>query len=199
MKRKSVLIIASLFLICLTYGYFKYVHGWMEFHKKTDTPKDYLSNTVIKKEDYIRDSVTLLIEFQKFLRNHQNSFYKKEYFDSTQLIIDTIMYSPDFNKVAVFVITKNPTFRQLTPNKDFSSYYDAYCYLGIRLNDGFNLKWLRRFYPINWYDRNEISNEIRDAYFNEFSVLKDINGLSQYKYNLNDKRFWECPVWKEYF
>jgi hypothetical protein len=197
--KRFIPIIILLLLTSIAYWYFKYVSGWMEFRKNTDTPKEFLNHAVIKKEDYSKDSMKIIEQFQKFLTNHQNSFYNKEYFDSTELIIDTILYSPEFNKLAIFVLTKNPTYRQFSGNKKYHWYYDGYCYLSIRQKDTLNLKWLRRFYPINWYDREEVSNKIREDYFIEFATLKDTHGVSQYNYNLNDKRFWECPVWDEYF
>lgn len=199
MNKNTILFTALILSLVLIFCYLKYIHGWMEFRKNEATPKDFLNHNVIKKEDYSRDSISVRDQLQKFLNNHQNSFLNKQYFVSTELIIDTIIYSSDFNKLAVFVITKNPTYRQLMPNKKYTWYYDGYCYLGIREKDSFNLKWLRRFYPINWYNRDEISMEIKNNYFKEFAVLKDTDGTSEYKYNLNDKRFWECPVWGEYF
>ena len=188
--------IALFVFLGLVYWYFKYMYGWVEFRKNTDTPREFLSHTVIKKEDYSRDSVEVLKRLQYLLSNHQQSFYVKDYFDSTQLIIDSILYSADFNKLAVFVITKNPTYRQLDPNKKYDWYYDGYCYLGIRGSDTIDLNWITGGYS-NDYDKQDLSNSLREFYFRMFAAIKDTSGISKYKYNLNDKRFWNCPIWGE--
>ena len=131
------------------------------------------------------------------LSNHEQSFYIKDYFDSTQIMIDSILYSTDFNKLAVFVITKNPTYRQLDPNKKYDWYYDGYCYLGVRENDSIDLNWIEGGYS-NDYDKQDMSNSLRQFYFRIFAAIKDTSGMaSKYRYNLNDKRFWDCSIWKE--
>lgn len=169
--------------------------------EKIHTPKEFLNQVVPDPEIYSKDSIQLLRQLRGYLGEHEQSFHSKTYFDSTELIIDTILYNNAFNKLAVFVLAKNPTYRQLIPDKNHDWYYDAYCYLGIKrpLSDTFELKWLKNFYPINWYDKAEISSLIRDMYFTEFGTLKDTSGAYSYKYNLNDKRFWDCPVWDKYF
>ena len=197
MKKKPIIFIAILLLLVLAYWYFKYVYGWMEFRKNTDTPKEFLSHVEIKKEDYSKDSIDVLKRLQYLLSNHQQSFYIKDYFDSTQLIIDSILYSTDFNKLAIFVITKNPTYRQLDPNKKYDWYYDGYCYLSVRRNDTLDLNWIGGGYS-NDYDTQDLSSSLREFYFRMFAAIKDSSGLvSKYKYNLNDIRFWDCPIWRE--
>src|ERR1700727_2200340 len=116
MKKKPIIFICILLLLGLAYWYFRYVYGWMEFRKNTDTSKEFLSHVEINKEDYSKDSINVLKLMHNLLSNHEQSFYIKDYFDSTQIIIDSILYSTDFNKLAVFVVTKNPTYRQLDPN-----------------------------------------------------------------------------------
>ena len=197
MKKKPIIFISALILLGLAYWYFKYVFGWMEFRKNSDTPKEFLSHIKIKKEDYSKDSTNLLKRLQYLLNNHEQSFYIKDYFDSTQLIIDSILYSPNFNKLAVFTIAKNPTYKQLDPNKKYDWYYDGYCYLGIRENDTIDLNWIEGGYS-NDYDKQDLSNSLREFYFRMFAGIKDTSGAtSKYKYNLNDRRFWDSPIWKE--
>lgn len=169
--------------------------------EKRNTEKEFLNHTINSKQNYFQDSIKLLDQLNLYLQNHEQSFHSKAYFDSTELILDTILYSIDFNKIALFVITKNPTYRQLAPDIDHEWYYDAFCYLAIRKSgsDSFDLKWLKNFYPINWYDKREISDLIKDMYFTEFSTIKDSSGASMYKYNLDDIRFWDSPIWIKYF
>lgn len=193
MKRKPMVVIVLLLVICLAYLYFKYVYGWMEFRKNTDTQKEYLNHTVIKKENYTKDSIEVLSQLRTLLVRHEDFFYSKAYFDSTQLIIDSILYSPDFSKLAVFVITKNPTYRQLAPAKSSEWYYDATCYLGVRQKDTIALSWIGPVFTNSSNEKN-ISNDIREACFRTF-VTKDTSDA--YAYNLNDIRFWDSPIWKK--
>jgi hypothetical protein len=192
MKKKTILFVVSLILLVFVYWYLKNVYGWKEFRKNTDTPKNFMSHTAIKKEDYIKDSILVLSQLRKALVKHEDFFYSKAYFDSTELIIDSILYSPEYNKLAVLVITKNPTYRQLAPDKSHNWYYDATSYLGIRQKDTIALTWIGPSFT-NSNNQQDISNDIREACFRTF-VTKQASG--EYLYNLNDKRFWASPIWK---
>lgn len=163
--------------------------------QKIYTPKEFLNHTVIKQESYIKDSVQIIRQLQVSLINHEDFFNNKAYFDSTQLIIDTILYSPDFNRLAVFVMVKNPTYRQLVPDRNYDWYYEATCYLGIRQKDSISLNWIGPSFT-NSYNKTELSNIMRDSYFTNFAT-KDTVGLYTYKYNLNDIRFWDSNIWEE--
>jgi hypothetical protein len=171
---------------------------------KIHTPPNFLNHTTVERSGYLKDSNAIIRQLRIYLKNHHQSFYKNEYFDSTEIIIDTILYSIDHNKIASFVIAKTPMNRrnEIAQNRQASHWYDAYCYLGIRVDtpgNTFRLKWLKRFYLINWYKNEEIAEAIKDEYFTEFAAIKDTSGEYRYKYNLDDIRFWDCPVWDEYF
>ncbi len=196
MKKRSALFVVLLFAMGLIFCYFKYVYGWLGFSKNSDTPKEFLSNVKLETNDYTNDSINILKQLKSLLKNHQQSFYDKNYFDSTRLIIDTILFSPSFNRLAVLVITKNPTYRQSMPDNRYKWYYDGYCYFGVKENDSIALSWMGDMY-INFYDKKGLVNSLREFYFRRLGEVKDAAGLPKYKYNLNDIRFWNCPVWKE--
>lgn len=181
---KILLIIASPFL-----------YSCNGVKQKKYTPKEFLNHTVIGPEDYTKDSVECINQLKFFLLNKKDFFHNKAYFDSTQLIIDSIIYSPDFNKMAVFVVIKNPVYRQLIPDKNYEWYYDATCYLGVKKSDSINLSWIGPSFT-NSHNKSELSGILRDSYFTDFAT-KDTVGLHTYKYNINDVRFWDCPIWKE--
>lgn len=149
---------------------------------------------------YAKDSTTILAALYSKLEKHESSFYSKEYFDSTKLIIDKIFHDSTKNKIAVFVITENPISRQLYPDLKYKLYYDAYCYLGKRTEaDSFKLEWFNTFSPTVFYNKQEISAAIKQLYFTELAAIVDGNDQPVYKYNLNDKRFWTGPGWKKFF
>lgn len=162
---------------------------------KKYTPKEFLNHNVTKKEDYAKDSSEVVRHLKDLLLKREDFFNNKAYFDSTQLIIDSIIYSPDFNKLAVFAITKNPVKKQLAPDDNYEWYYDATCYLGVRQNDMISLSWLGPSFT-NSYDKSELSGIIRDFYFTNFASENRVE-LYAYEYNLNDIRFWNCSIWKE--
>lgn len=163
--------------------------------QKKYTPKEFLNRSISKKEDYEEDSIASIKLLRTLLLMREGFFDNKVYFDSTQLIIDTILYSPDFNRLAVFLMTQNPTYRQLLPNTKNKFYYDATCYLGSRVNDSISLSWIGPSFT-NSPNRYELSKLIRDYYFRSFASM-DSSGLNIHKYNLDDVRFWDCPIWKE--
>jgi hypothetical protein len=195
--RKTIFIIISVVVLGLAFYYFKNIYGWMEFRENTDTPEQFLSKTVNSKENYIKDSSRISLELKTLLLRHEHDdfFYSKEYFAGTDIIIDTIVYSPDFNKLAIVLLTKNPTSRQLMPTKNENYYYNATTYLGIRQKDTLSLSWLGPNFS-NSTNRKELSKDIRQACFRTF-VSKDTTEQYAQKYNLNDIRFWTSSEWKK--
>lgn len=165
--------------------------------EKIYTPIEQLYKVEISHADYAADSLKLHNQLRQLLKGHEESFYSKEYFDSTQIIIDTIVYNTELDKLATFVITKNPTYRQRSPDKTSEWYYDATCYLGLKERDTILLSWIGPNFS-NSMNINELSEIIRDACFTGFARKDTTNG-GLYQYNLNDKRFWDGPIWKKNF
>ena len=194
MRRNWIIII--LLLLGALFLYFKYFHGWLEFRRNTDTPKEFISHTLNSKSNYSKDSIEILKQLQYYLDNHKQSFYKDEYFEFTELSVDTILYSPDFNKLAVFAYAKNPTYRLSLPSSEHQWHYSGFCYLGTRDQDSIHLSWILGGYKDS-YDFEDTKNSMEQYYYRMFSAVKDRNNMSQYKYNLNDIRFWNGPIWKD--
>ena len=167
----------------------------MEFRKNTDTPDQFLNKTEVKKEDYTKDSLTISTKFKELLLKHEDFFYSKEYFEGTEIIIDTILYSPDLKKLAVLVLTKNPTSRQLMPTENEIWYYNTTSYLGVRQGETISLSWLGPGFT-NSTNKQEQSNYIRQECFRTF-VSKDTTEKYAHKYNLNDVRFWTSSEWQK--
>lgn len=169
----------------------------MEFRKNTDTPNEFLNKTLTKKEDYAKDSSTIHRELKRLLLKHEHEdfFYSKEYFDGTDILIDTILYSPDFNKLAILLLTKNLTSRQIMPTKGEDYYYNGTAYLGIRQKDTISLSWLGPNFS-NSSNSQELSKELRQGCFRTF-VSKDTSREYAHKYNLNDSRFWTGSEWQK--
>src|SRR5258706_1055818 len=181
-------------LFASVFGACRYGTGNRE---KIYTPKEFLNHSLISHADRSKDSTQLLKQLKKILENHEQSFHSKEYFELTELMIDTVIYNSRLDKLGVFVISKNPTSRQLAPNPNHDWYYDATCYLGLRKGDTVLLSWLGPNFS-NSNNQKELSAIIRDACFTGFATADTTNG-GLYKYNLNDKRFWEGAIWNKNF
>lgn len=193
--KKKLIIITFFIAIGFTIIYFTTIFGWMTLIENKDTPAKFSSHVKAKKEVYSGDSVKVLKQLQNLLDTHRQSFYSNEYYRATQLSIDTLLYSPDFSKVVVFVIAKNPTSRQLAPDERYEWYYVGYCYLCVVKRDSIDLSYINP--SVKSYFKNKVAKELRANYFRLFATVKDINGHYKYGYNLNDIRFWNCPIWKE--
>lgn len=143
------------------------------------------------------DSVSIMMVLQSLLHRHEEFFQNSAYFDSTRLIIDSIVYSPNLNKLAAFVIVENPTDRQLTPDEKHEWYFDATCYLGTRQNDSLSLFWMGPNFS-NSPDQKSLSETIRNSYFTEIAHW-DSSVRNTPHYNLNDIRFWnDSSIWKQF-
>jgi hypothetical protein len=75
---------------------------------KKPTPKAYLNKSKPSDAVYRQDTVALRGQLLKRLAAQQGFFQNSAYDSSTDLLINTVLYSPDFNKAAVLVMTKNP-------------------------------------------------------------------------------------------
>ena len=171
---------------------------------QTSTPQEYLNNVLVSDSIYRNDSLWLINHLKEKIRDRSGSFYNKEYYDSTQLLIDSIIYSLDKDKIAFFVIAENPMHRRLNKlpsDEKHVYYYNAFCYLGIRLDrtHTWTTKWFNTFNITNSKDLKKASEYIRWMYFNELVTVRDTGGASAFKYNVDDIRFWSGPAWKELF
>lgn len=171
--------------------------------QKLETPKEFINQVTVDNSVYSKDSVAIIADLYLKMRNQEASFNNPEYFESTILAIDTLMYDSSLNKIAVFVIAKKPTYRNPHSDSKLPYYYNASCYLGKRqYHDSviFEVKRLGPFTLANFDDRATIQKAIREYYFLELATVLDEKKEPVFKYNLNDKRFWESPTgWKRMF
>ncbi len=170
---------------------------------KVNTPRDFVNNVTAKPSLYTKDSASILLNLYDKMINHEASFKNPEYFDSTKLYIDTVLYDSTFNKVALFVIAENPVQRNPYSDSKLPYYYNANCYLGKRLfadSSIFDLKNIGPVSIINFDDRTTAGKAIRESYFSELTTFLDAEGNPNYDYNINDKRFWgSSKGWKRVF
>jgi hypothetical protein len=167
------------------------------------TPREFLNRVTVEESVYSQDSAVIVADLYAKMKNHEASFSNREYFDSTILVVDTIMYDSTLNKIALFVIAKNPTYRNPYSTSELPHYYNASCYLGKRMSldsSRFELKNMGPFSIINFSDKELVRRAIREYYFLELATVLNEKNQPRFKYNLDDKRFWESSTgWKRAF
>ena len=128
------------------------------------------------------------------MKNHECSFRNPEYYDSTKLYLDTVLYDSTFNKIVLFVVAENHIDRNPYSDSKLPYYYNANCYLGKRLiadSSIFDLKDIGPVSIVNFDNRATASKAIRESYYSELTTFLGEEGVPSYDYNVNDKRFWE--------
>ena len=104
------------------------------------------------------------------------------------------------NKIAFFVIVKNSNDKLLSKGNKDEYHYDANCFIGqLKKDSTWSIIWLDAISLTNYPILDKASSRIREAHFTLFNRRKDKDGNSFYKYNFNDKRFWDGPVWSIYY
>ena len=186
--RRILLSVKEVALTCMLFFVITYT---LNSCTSLTTPKEFLNNVAIEKQTYRTDSLLIMRQLYQSLKKHEDFFYSKEFYDYTELVIDTIIYNRELSKVAVLVITKNPTSRQLMPNNTAKWYYNGTCYIGVRKKDAFNLGWQGPSFT-NSIDRIDLSKDMREVYFTQ---LAGLSSTRKKLYNINDIRFWNLPIW----
>ncbi len=162
------------------------------------TPVIYRNNTQVAPHIYKVHQKILKDSIQHFINNKSLAYYPKENDLFTEIIIDTILYSPKKDKAAFFVITKNSNDKLLSGGNKNEYHYNAHCFTVFLKGDStFNgIDWISTSSISNFYTFEKTSFRIKEMYFKDFNKRQDVDGNSMYKYNLDDVRFWDGPVWK---
>jgi hypothetical protein len=161
--------------------------------RKVETPKEFVNDVKVDPSLYSKDSISILENLYGKMRKHESSFQSPEYFDSTTLYLDTILYDSTRNKIALFVIAENPVRRNPHSDSKLPYYYNANCYLGKREYPNSSYFALKNIGPvsiINFDDKATANKAIRESYFSELTTFLDAEAKPHYDFNVNDKRFW---------
>lgn len=84
---------------------------------------------------------------------------------------------------------------QLSPDPEHEWYYDGTCYLGTGEGDSLMLYWVGPNFTQS-ESKERIADFIKDYYYRRYNT-GDTTQPDYCKYNLDDIRFWTCPVWDE--
>jgi hypothetical protein len=149
--------------------------------EKSGTPEQFRNMSSVDLPLYLKHKLMFMDTIKQHIKMRKRP-YSFEMDSTNRIVIDTILYSPDKNKAAFFVIM-GPVMGG----------YNAHSY--ISFCDSVTVKKVRwmSFYSLAQYPtEKEASDQIREIHFREFHLRKR-SGLD---YNLDDVRFWEdIDVW----
>jgi hypothetical protein len=161
--------------------------------EKKLTSDKYINYSVVSTEKYKSDSLLIVNTLRTELQNEEEFFDNSAYNGLTQIIIDSIIYSPDFTKLAAFVVVKNSTENLLYPDPNHPWYYDGTCYLGRGAGDSLKLYWVGPGFSQS-DNEEKVANFLKDYYYHSYNT-GDTARAFYCKYNIDDIRFWGCPIW----
>ena len=165
------------------------------------TPDKYKYIDTVSKVQYERNKAELMDSIKVLIKTKGGPYYPDENDSSTGIFVDTILYSPNKEKYASFIITKNSNAKLLDKGKPNEYHYNADGFIG-RLDRNLDIKdlsWINAYSFILNKSLNEASYGIREMFFKEITTRKDLGGESIFKNNLDDIRFWDGPLWHEYY
>ena len=165
------------------------------------TPDKYKYFDAVSLETYKKNTITISDSIRNRIKSKLDPYFQTENDSLTEIIIDTILYSPKKDKFAFFAISKNSNDKLLDKGNKNEFHYDAHCFIG-HLDSGYKIKdiaWLRGHNLSDYKTLESTSKRIREVFFQEITERTNSKGESTYKYNLDDVRFWEGPLWHVYY
>jgi hypothetical protein len=165
----------------------------------SDQHNKYLYRDTIDRETYKKFEAILVDSIKVFIKEKKGPFHPKKFDSTTEIFIDTILFSPNQKRMAFFVVTKNSNDKLLSKGLKDEFHFDANCFLAQKDANFLDIQWLSAFNFTRYWEYDKASKRIRKAYFTMLSSIKDNDDTSLYKYNLNDLRFWNGPIWNKYF
>lgn len=160
---------------------------------------------------YEKDSSSLVGLIHDRINKKENPYFQEFYDDETEVLIDTILYNTNSDKLVFFVINKVKNKKRYPGNiseeqaKDVEKLgnlpYEGFHYNGhafIAKRTGNNDFLIKDFSVINlekYKNIKSLKKKLKKIFFQDYS---DVNEKG-YEYNLNDNRFWDNDnVWQDF-
>ncbi|HEY3389376.1 MAG TPA: hypothetical protein VGK38_07390 [Prolixibacteraceae bacterium] len=154
------------------------------------TPKEFLYESNISRNNYQTDKLYFDSLFLKMVSQNIRPFHQTHIYDKNSIIdIDTVLYSPDLDKMVVFVIVKNNLNKFDSYKTDTSKYwYEGFFFFGIRnYKQGIIVNKNSNF-SFESDTKDGIKESFYSYAFERKSTSHPFNGQQQY--NMNDIRLW---------
>jgi hypothetical protein len=156
---------------------------------------------------YQRDSLFLYYTVKEYTKRYEKKHLQDglvQWYDTTDVVVDTIMYSPDSLKLFAFTLVKRhnqmdrelkeylkPDFDYDLENRDLIAYrknktsiWKVYRFFGTQTSFTLSHKKDMRF-------------ALRLLYFERFKNPDFNSHRKKYLYNVNEKGFWTGPIWEK--
>ena len=158
--------------------------------KSSKTPAEYLYHPNINRTIYQADRLYLKILCNVLLSKNIEPFDNKLLFDKNSiLIIDTILYSPNADKLVVFVITQSDMDKEGIIKSDTTkSWFTGFQFYGYRINNKNII--INKYCNYSFSGNNK--NELKDLFYSYALTRKQTDHPfeGQQQYNMNDIRLW---------
>ena len=118
----------------LFYIIFLFVSVFTQCGSRNNTPA--YKSEGIDTTDYAKQLASLKDSIKGFITTKQGPYYPKEFDKETEIFIDTLLLSPQKNKMAFLVITKNSNDKLAEKGEANQYHFDASCFIGKLLSDG---------------------------------------------------------------
>ena len=155
--------------------------------EKTSTPKEYLNQSKVSQETYLRDVNTLKKVVGSYIDSTSAIRKPKPKSKILSIEIDTIFYGSEGKIAFLYLVeNKNP---YVINNKDSLQFVGG-CFIALKnKNNSIEIVDKLKYRVTTSEIPNKISRDLRKMYLREMGYIDD-------KYNINDNRFWESDVWK---
>jgi hypothetical protein len=164
---------------------------------QTSTPKEYLHYNKVNHDVYTKDSIYILSVLNNMVVNNIPPFKSKHFDNSTYVYIDTLIYSPDNKRLALWIITKNSNTKLISTNNKTGYHYNGNCMYASRgdLSANWNV-YERSFFEVHFLKSPiDVRKELFLYSFIYKSTFKRTDNMPIY--NINDIRFWTEITWDE--
>lgn len=214
MKTRLVIYGFVLVIIISVFLYLKNTFGWLEFRNNNYTKKEFKSMVQISKKQYSKDSLVLVSIIRERINNHKepysnaivvngNNIFIND--SSSRIHIDSIFYSPNFNKIAFSVIVENDNkklYKGITKEEANNlekhgnlpyegSHFDGNSFIGKKTENSFDVYFYKdSFTNSKNYKQNSIL--LREATLNRLEK----NNTKKSDINFDDIRFWNSKGWQ---
>lgn len=160
-------------------------------HSKIGIPNQYKYKVTITKTEYCLDSARIVRKLLYMLSKNIKPFQPSKQFDSnTSIFLDSIIYSPDKNKMVIFVISKNKNSKLDQPiNYKTDFHYNANYLYCIRSVNDIKVSNYSSFNLTHWETYKDIKARLKQECF-EDRAKEELQNKEQI-YNIDDKRFWK--------
>jgi len=154
------------------------------------TPAKFKQIVKINQALFIADKDDVYSIIKKMIDNKVSPFDKKYYDKSTQIFVDTLVYSPDLTKLIAFIITKNSTEKLLYKENNEKYYYNANYLFCVKNSDDGKISVFdyAAFNLVDFYSYKQIKEALNEYCF--YRLLGE-STPDNIHYNVDDVRFWQ--------